>query len=284
MLGFRLVVLASAAWQIIGATAQIQEPISTEAELDDQLDDPSKMQSAAINVAISASFPGSEVFGIKVVNGRPTEALLDVVNNEPEAISLLVVGGSLTTPLGKAGSPDPPVIVHNLTGSRFNTQVPAGEKQSFTYTFQTDLQPQDLQLNLGVMLQNSKNTIFQQSVYNGTVTVVDAPISFFEPQVIFLYLTLAAAFGGICFFIYQTWITRLFPQKRRGGKGGERAKRSTGGTKPVDPAAQTAVIGADGPAVTSGSKAYDESWIPAEHLKRPEARRVGSGRPKSRAA
>jgi hypothetical protein len=100
---------------------------------------------------------------------------------------------------------------------------------------------------------------------------------------IFLYLTLAAAFGGLCYFIYTTWITTLFPQKRRGGKGGERAKRSSGGTKKVDPADQVSVVGADGPAVASGT-AYDESWIPAGHLKRPEAKRVGSGRPKSRAA
>ena len=101
---------------------------------------------------------------------------------------------------------------------------------------------------------------------------------------IFLYLFLAAAFGGTIYFVYITWITTLFPQKRRGGKGGERAKRSSGGSKMVDPADQVSVIGADGPAVTSGAKAYDESWIPAGHLTRPEARRVGSGRPKSRAA
>lgn len=102
---------------------------------------------------------------------------------------------------------------------------------------------------------------------------------------IFLYLFLLAAFGGTVYFIYNTWITTLFPQKKRGGKGGERAKRSTAGSKPVDPSEQVSVVGADGPAVTSGSsKGYDESWIPAEHLQRPQARRVGSGRPKSRAA
>ena len=90
-------------------------------------------------------------------------------------------------------------------------------------------------------------------------------------------------FGGTCYFIYSTWITTLFPQKRRGGKGGERAKRSSGGSKKVDPADQVSVLGADGPAVTSGAQAYDESWIPEGHLNRPEARRVKSGqRPKSR--
>ena len=72
--------------------------------------------------------------------------------------------------------------------------------------------------------------------------------------------------------------------KLRGGKGGERAQRSSGQTKKVDPADQVSVVGADGPAVTSGAKTYDQSWIPAGHLQRPEAKRVGSGRTKSRQA
>lgn len=97
---------------------------------------------------------------------------------------------------------------------------------------------------------------------------------------IFLYLFLLTAFAGVVYFIYNTWITTLFPQKKRGGKGGERASRSSGQSKKVDPADQVSVVGADGPAVTTGAKAggFDQSWIPAGHLQRPEARRVGSSR------
>jgi hypothetical protein len=103
---------------------------------------------------------------------------------------------------------------------------------------------------------------------------------------IFLYLFLLSAFGGTCYFIYNTWVATLFPQKKRGGKGGERAQRSSQGTKKVDPTDQVSVVGADGPAVTTGAKAgtFDQSWIPAQHLQRPEARRVGSGRSKSKQA
>jgi hypothetical protein len=94
---------------------------------------------------------------------------------------------------------------------------------------------------------------------------------------------LLGAFGGTVYFIYNTWITTLFPQQRRGGKGGERAKKSSGGSKKVDPAEQVSVLGADGPAVAAtGSKSYDASWIPAQHLQRPEAKRVRSGTPKTK--
>lgn len=251
---------------------------------------------------ISASFPQSEIFGVKLVNGHGTRAVLDVSNNEPEPINVLIVGGSLTTPIDVPGAPDPPVVVRNLTAQKYGVSIPAGEKETLTYSFATELHPQDLRLSLVAVLQNTEGNVFTKMVYNETVSVVEAPLSFFDPQMyvrsitmlhaladlhvfsIFLYLFLAAAFGGTCYFIYNTWITTLFPQKRRGGKGGERAKKSSGGSKKVDPADQVSVVGADGPAVTSGAKAYDESWIPAGHLQRPEAKRVGSGRPKSRAA
>ena len=49
----------------------------------------------------------------------------------------------------------------------------------------------------------------------------------------------------------------------------------------IGPKEQVSVIGADGPAVTTGSlaqKVYDESWIAEGHINRPSARRVQSGK------
>lgn len=103
---------------------------------------------------------------------------------------------------------------------------------------------------------------------------------------LFLYLFLLAGFTGTLYFIYKTWIESLFPQTRRGGKGGERAKRSSGGSKKAVPVEeQVSVVGADGPAVTTGAlaqKAYDESWIPEHHINRPTAKRVKSGASKKK--
>jgi len=87
-------------------------------------------------------------------------------------------------------------------------------------------------------------------------------------------------FTGTLYFVYKTWLESLFPQTKRGGKGGERAKRSSGGSKSaVAPKDQVSVIGADGPAVTTSAlaqKAYDESWIPDHHINKPKAKRVQS--------
>ncbi|KAL1590290.1 hypothetical protein WHR41_01024 [Cladosporium halotolerans] len=283
MVSLKLTSLALAAFHALGAVAQIPDGIEVE-EIKDDVEQPAQQQTPNLHVDISTSFPQSEIFGVKLVNGHPTRAVLDVHNQEPEAVQVLIVGGSLTTPVDVPGAPEVPVILRNLTAQRYGVSIPAGERESLTYSFATEMHPQDLRLNLAAVLQSSAGQIYTQQVYNETVSIVEAPISFFDPQIIFLYLFLAAAFGGTCYFIYTTWITTLFPQKRRGGKGGERAQRSSGQTKKVDPADQVSVVGADGPAVTSGAKTYDQSWIPAGHLQRPEAKRVGSGRTKSRQA
>ncbi|MCJ1229733.1 hypothetical protein MMC12_006403 [Toensbergia leucococca] len=267
----RLCTLAVLSLRVLNASAQNQP-------IDEDLEDPST--SANLAVKVSTSFPSSEIFGIKIVNGHQTQALLSFTNDEPEPISVAFIGGSLWT---SAFAPQGNKLVRNLTTIRYNVEIPAGQKDSISFNFKTDLHPQDLKLNLAAVVTDSDGTFYTIQAFNETVSIVEPDTSFFDPQIIFLYLFLLAAFGGTCYFIYSTWISTLFPQKRRsGGKAAERAKRSSGGSKKVDPSDQVSVAGADGPAVTTSAKTYDESWIPAHHINKPEARRVKSGRPKSR--
>ncbi|KKY13918.1 putative signal sequence receptor alpha chain [Diplodia seriata] len=242
--------------------------------VEEEVENPST--SANLAVSVSASFPNSEIFGVKLVNGHPTNAILDFKNEEKEPVTIEFIGGSLLSPA--TGQP-----LRNLTISKYNINIGAASSASLTYSFQTEMHPQDLKLNLAAVVRDSKDAFYTIQAYNETVSIVEAPTSIFDPQILFLYLVLASVFAGTCYFIYNTWITTLFPQKKGRGKGGERAKTSSKGTKAVDPADQVGVVGADGPAVTSGAKGFDESWIPAGHLNRPEARRVKSGTPKTKA-
>ncbi|KAF2258291.1 hypothetical protein CC78DRAFT_537921 [Lojkania enalia] len=243
-------------------------------EVEEAVEEP---QTPNLKVSVSASFPQSEIFGVKLINGHATQAVLSIQNDEPEPVAVAIVGGSLVQDAGPT-----PQILRNLTAVRYSVEIPAGEAETVTYSFSTEMHPQDVRLQLIAVLKDSKDAFYTIAAYNETVSVVEAPTSIFDPQIIFLYLVLFGAFAGTVYFIYNTWISTLFPQKKRGGKGGERAKKSSGGSKKVDPSDQTAVAGADGPAVTSGAKTYDESWIPAQHLQRPEARRVRSGTPKTK--
>ncbi|KAF4307975.1 Translocon-associated protein (TRAP) alpha subunit [Botryosphaeria dothidea] len=246
---------------------------ATDETVEEDVENPSTTPNLAVSV--SASFPNFEIFGVKLVNGHPTNAILDFKNEEEEPVTIQFIGGSLLDPnTGKN--------VRNLTVSKYNIHIGAASSASLTYSFQTEMHPQDLRLNLAAVVRDSKDAFYTLQAYNETVSVVEAPTSIFDPQILFLYLVLASVFAGTCYFIYNTWITTLFPQKKGRGKGGERAKTSSKGSKAVDPADQVAVVGADGPAVTSGAKAYDESWIPASHLSRPEPRRVKSGTPKTK--
>ncbi|RVX75139.1 hypothetical protein B0A52_01416 [Exophiala mesophila] len=236
-----------------------------DAEIPEGVEDPSK--SPAIAVTVDTTFPNAEIFGIKLVNGQETEALLSFTNEEPDPITVQFVGGSLWTgDLGPA-----PRIVRNLTTHQYAVQIPAGEKQSLPYRFQVNMHPQDLRLNLAAVI-NTGNTFLTLPAYNGTVSVVEPDSSFFDPQLLFLYVFLLAAAVGVGYFFYTVWILPYFPQQKR--KTNKKTPRKS-------EVAVTADV--DSPAVATGSKAFNEEWIPNHHIQRPEARRVkSSGRPKSR--
>ncbi|KAI9716337.1 MAG: hypothetical protein M1812_005402 [Candelaria pacifica] len=248
--------------------------VVAEDAVDSEVENPTTTPNLAVK--ISTSFPSSEIFGIKLINNQATQSVLSISNNEASPITVSFIGGSLWTPLN---DPQGTRQVRNLTTTKYNVEIPAGEKESLNYNFVTELQPQDMRLNLAAILSDSKGAYYTIQAFNETVSIVEAETSILDPQILFLYLFLLTAFLGVLYFIYNTWLSTLFPQKRARGKGGERAKRSSGQTKKVDPSDQVSVVGADGPAVTSGAKAYDESWIPTHHINRPEARRVKSGQP-----
>ncbi|KAL2011215.1 hypothetical protein VTN00DRAFT_3933 [Thermoascus crustaceus] len=224
-------------------------------------------------VQVQTSFPASEIFGVKLVNGQPTQALISFSNEESAPITVNFIGGSLWT------LNDESKIIRNLTTSRYNVEIPAGETQDLSYSFVTDLHPQDLRLNLATVVSDSEGKFFTIHAFNRTVSVVEPDTSIFDPQIIFLYFFLLSCFGGIVYFFYTIWIAPYFPQKRKTGKAGD-ARKSAGAAKKVD----EQVPVPDGPAVTSATT-YNAEWIPAHHINRPEPRKVkGSGsRSRSRA-
>jgi len=221
------------------------------------------------------------------VNGQKNTAFLTVENAEEEAVKVHFIGGALWS-LG----PDS-ASVRNLSMVRAGPiTIRPGETHRLEYGINTELHPQDLRLLLAAVVEHPAGQFSEITAYNGTVSIVEAPISIFDPQMyaarsatrkrntnsrsrIFLYLFLGALFGGTCWFIYRTWVRQLFPH-------GKKPAAKTSKAKKADAPKPAAADAADAAAAASGAKPYDESWIPPQHLQRPEAKRVRSGTPKTK--
>lgn len=118
----------------------------------------------------------AEIFGIKVVNGKPANIQISVHNSEPEPIAVQFVGGSLWNDLSGSGR-----IVRNLTTKQYGAQIPAGESETFPYSLALNMHPQELRLNLAAVIAKG-DTYFTKQAFNSTIQVVDQDSSIFDPQ------------------------------------------------------------------------------------------------------
>ncbi|KAG6000204.1 hypothetical protein E4U54_001510, partial [Claviceps lovelessii] len=220
------------------------------------------------------TFPDAEILGVRLVNGRPTTAVVEITNNEEESIRVNFLAGFVANPKGlPEDTPYYQSILHNLTAVQYNHDVEAGETKSFTYAFALDMQPQDVKLQLAAVVSVGKSVVHQLVVHDGVATIVEPPTSLLDPQIIFLYLVLSAVFAGTLYFVYKTWIEALFPQAKRTKSYSAGGKKS----KKMSPDVDAALSGSESAGTATGSKTYDESWIPEHHIHRPVAKRVKSG-------
>ena len=125
------------------------------------------------------TFPSAtEIFGVKLVNGHPTEAIISFTNNEASPISVNFVGGSLWTL-----DPEKSVNVRNLSTTSYGLGLDAGQAESLSYSFATEMHPQDLRLLLtSIVSSEDGKYIFPLTAYNGTVSIVEPETSIFDPQ------------------------------------------------------------------------------------------------------
>lgn len=128
-------------------------------------------------MSAQASFPDAEIFGVKLVNGHPTRALISIINEESSPVTLNFIGGTLSTP-GEEQS----AIIRNLTTTRYGVEIPAGQKEELSYSFVNEMHPQDLRLTLASIVSDTEGNFFTVYAYNGTVSVVEPETSIFDPH------------------------------------------------------------------------------------------------------
>jgi hypothetical protein len=135
----------------------------------------------AFKLDVNVSFPDAEIFGVKLVNGRPTRSLITVANHEDEPVTVLVASAGLLTPVGGPNAPDPPQSLRNMTAAKFGKVVQPHTAETLEYSYSTIMQPQDVTLELKTIISKGDRIVTLQ-VFKETVSVVEAPVSLFDPQ------------------------------------------------------------------------------------------------------
>lgn len=192
MVYFKSSLLALLALPIFGVLAAEAEvpPVSAHLEIPsmqpfvaNQLQVDTDATPPVLKADIEAIFPDADIFGVKLVNGRPTKAVVEFTNHEDAPIQVAMVGGLLSTTQELAEDAHPSdAIVRNLTAARYDLTVEAGDKKAVPYSFALDMQPQDVLLQLVAVVTNSKGDVFQVQAYNATAAIVEPPTSIFDPQ------------------------------------------------------------------------------------------------------
>lgn len=117
-----------------------------------------------------------------------------MTNNEDAAISVAFLAGALTsTDKLPDDAPAYQAILRNLTAVQYNLAVEAGESKTFPFSFALDMQPRDVRLQIVAVITNAKGELFRIPVHDDTAAIVEAPTSFFDPQ---MYAPLAVPSRG----------------------------------------------------------------------------------------
>lgn len=178
----------------------------------------------------------------QLYNGDSITLSYTVTNKGAEQVTVLGVGGTFRD--AKTNE-----INTNITSGSIGPLVlEKGQSQQFSQIININLLPDDYIL-VPILYISYEDEFLSVTPRPQWTEVRDPPVSFFNPQLLFLELVLVVTFGGIGYIVYE-----LFGKKYIKGT-------STAPTKKVSGQTTGTTTGADG-------KSYDSSWIPQGHIKK----------------
>lgn len=187
--------LALLALQVVGSFAAVDVDATVDAAAEAAAEAAADAAAAGsekvvpeLKVDVVTTFPELDTtLGLKLVNGKPTKALVQLTNYEEEPVRLALIGGALSTlePL-PAGAPPTAAILANLSAASYEQSkanvLQPGEVKAFPYNFVLDLMPREIQVNLMGVVAKADGKVFQLPLHSEKAAIVDAPMSIFDPQ------------------------------------------------------------------------------------------------------
>ncbi|WVQ80764.1 hypothetical protein IAT38_002869 [Cryptococcus sp. DSM 104549] len=200
------------------------------------------------DVLVTATFPEENPFGL-IVNGEQNKVLLHLINQGTKNYTLVSASASFHDPTNHWS------LIKNATTLKYNVPLVSGANFSAPYTAYSEFRPQEVGFSVFVNLAESGTTdVHRLTALNQTTNIVEPAGSWFDPQLIFLWLVIGTALLGGAYAAYNAF----FPGAAKSGK----KKSGLAGPKKVK-----AVVPGDGTEEYPSVKPYEEEWIPAQHLK-----------------
>ncbi|KAG0740660.1 hypothetical protein G6F57_003768 [Rhizopus arrhizus] len=189
-------------------------------------------------IDVTTEFPDNP-FGL-IVNGQRNKVILDINNKEKSPYTVFAVSGQVTKVDDYSG------VIRNLTATRYGNPLSAESSLQIPYNFYSEYAPGEHGLVIFVDLL-ADETITRVVGYNGTITVTEPEISWFDIQLLFLSAVLLTGAGGIAYIIRETFFASSVKKTKKTKKVEETTERPTHRDE-------------------KGEMVLDESWIPDHHL------------------
>ncbi|KAG2219662.1 hypothetical protein INT45_011846, partial [Circinella minor] len=192
---------------------------------------------ASANLEVTADFPDNP-FG-HITNGQRNKVILTLANKDKADFSVLAVSGKISL------IDQPDKIHRNLTALRYDLTVTPEGTVEIPYVFHSEFAPGDHALTIFVDVLGDEK-LLRVIGYDGIITIVDPETSWFDPQLIFLYIVLSAVALGVAYVINAAFF---------GGANPVKAKKVS-----KEPAVKPTHRD------DKGQMILDESWIPQGQL------------------
>ncbi|GAA5963180.1 hypothetical protein JCM3765_003637 [Sporobolomyces pararoseus] len=149
---------------------------------------------------------------------------------------------------------------------------PRGKSPVIPYRFHSENKIGQVGLRVYVDVLDASRKKWTYLGYEGTVEIVEPAGSWFDLELISLYIILTGFFGSIGYLVYKSYI--FAPSTTAGSKPGKKR-----GPRP-NIVAKDSEIRDSAEAVKEGEKVLDQDWIPDHHLRSRNGSKGGKGKEK----